>query len=237
MFIYQLTPLDIGTTLLSVASVIAIYLILMLAWFIDRRGYPNWLSRKVIHIGIGSLIGFTLVLYESLSGPALTLGLFFLPIIIGQIVRKPAKKLISLAKRGDGNRISAIGSGTSAILAYGLIFVLLPERPDIFVSAILAVSWGDGSGELVGKPFGSHKYSIGDNERSLEGSAAVAGFALMGFCISILLFTTLNLLHALPFLCIVTIAVMGVEAISPKWSDNFSIPLSTAILLFFLTPI
>ena len=117
------------------------------------------------------------------------------------------------------------------------IFVFLPTRPDIFVSAILAVSWGDGAGEMIGRPFGAHTYSISGNERSLEGSGAVAIFSLVAFCVSTVLFSTIELIHVFPYLVITALIVAIVEAVSPLWSDNFLIPICTALMLFFLTSI
>jgi phytol kinase len=123
------------------------------------------------------------------------------------------------------------------MVAYGIIFIFLPSRPDIFVSAILAVSWGDGAGEMLGRPFGRHNYSVAGNERSLEGSIAVLVFSFIAFYTSVVLFSTINPIQVLPILFLISIVVMFVEAISPMWSDNFLIPIFTAGLLYFLIPI
>ena len=234
MFVFQFTPLTISSFIIPVISVISIYSFLFIAWQLDVRNHPNWQSRKTIHIGVGTVIGLTLTVYESLTEPALTLVLFFIPLLIGQLFGGYGKELISLARRKEGNKMSALAAGVSALVAYGIIFIFLPERPDIFVAAILAVSWGDGAGEMIGRPFGTHGYTISGNERTLEGSGAVAFFSLLAFSISVLLFTTFDFLQVFPFLLAIAITVALIEAVSPLWTDNFLIPICTAVLFLLL---
>jgi dolichol kinase len=235
MFEYQINSLDSFTIVISIFAVLGIYLSIIGAWWIDRKGYPAWASRKVIHTGIGTIIAFALVIFNNLSGPLLTLGLFFFPLLIGQIKNRSINRLISLAKRENGNRIATLSAGLSAIIVFTAIFVILPERSDIFVSAILAVAWGDGAGEVVGRTLGKRSYTIFGNEKSLEGSIAVGMFSILALIISVVWFTAFHLISTIPFLLVIALVVVIVEAVSPKWSDNLFIPASVSILLFLVT--
>ena len=232
MFSYQLEPLSSFTITVSLVAFLGIYISIVTAWWIDRRGYPAWSSRKIIHVGIGTIIAFVLVIFDNLSGPLFTLGLFFVPLLIGQVRHRSIVRLVSLAKRENGNRIATVSAGISAIIVYAIVFIILPENPEIFVSSILAVSWGDGAGEVFGRTLGRHVYTIFGNEKSIEGSIAVGGFTVLALSISIILFTTFHLFSAMPFLLVISLVVVVVEALSPKWTDNLFIPLSVGILLF-----
>jgi phytol kinase len=232
MFNYQFEPLNTFTIIISLAAFLGIYLSIIVAWWVDQRGYPPWASRKIIHTGIGTIIAFVLVIFDNLSGPLLTLVLFFLPLLISQVQHRSVTRLVSLAKRENGNKISTLSAGISAIVVYAIVFIILPEHPEIFVSSILVVSWGDGAGEVFGRTLGRHNYSIFGNEKSIEGSIAVGLFSIIALTISLIWFTAFHLLSAVPYLIVIALVVIFVEAISPKWTDNLFIPVSVSILLF-----
>ena len=97
----------------------------------------------------------------------------------------------------------------SVTLLFGLLW-----RPDgpvdsvaIAVAGIMAMTWGDALAALIGRRFGQHKYQVGNSVRSWEGSAAMVVTA--------------------------TFATLA-EAVSPHGTDNLSVPLVAAGVIWVL---
>jgi dolichol kinase len=223
--------------LIAIITVVTVYGILIFAESINERGYASWISRKLIHISVSSIVGITLVLYENLAGPLAAIVLFLIPLFIARLFfGKPVRELLKLASREQDrkNRWYTLAAGILAIISYGLVFLVFPQEPAIFVSAILAVSWGDGSGELIGRPFGTRKYQVFGNERTLLGSIAVFLFTIIATAFSFQMFSSRALLELIPMFLVVGFVVMLMEAISISWLDNFLIPLSAAGILYLL---
>ena len=239
-----MVALTVGTLstfdlLLVIITVVVVYVILIIAKEINERGHASWISRKLIHISISSIVGITLVLYENLSGPLVTIVLFLIPLLIGRLFfGRPVWNLIRLASRQQETKKHwyTLAAGILAMVSYGLVFLAFPQEPAIFVSAILAVSWGDGSGELIGRPFGSRGYQFLGNERTVLGSVAVFLFTTIATSFSFYIFSSRAVLVLIPMFLVVGLVVMLIEAVSISWLDNFLIPLSAAgvIYLFLL---
>jgi dolichol kinase len=103
----------------------------------------------------------------------------------------------------------------------------------IFTAAYLSVSFGDGLGEMIGRPYGKIKYKI-FSDKSLEGSIAVFFGSFVGVVIALgvnLMLGDPNVWWKIP---IVAFAVMTVEALSFSFSDNLTIPGTVAGLLYLL---
>ncbi len=230
-----LGTLGMPDILLAAMTVVIVYAVLLIAKEINERGHASWISRKLIHISISSVVGITLVSYENLSGPLLAVVLFLVPLFLGRLFfGEPVRNLIRLTSRDNENRNHwyTFAAGTLGIISYGLVFLAFPEEPAVFVSAILAVSWGDGSGELIGRPFGTRRYQLIGNERTLQGSIAVFSFTVVATAFSFQLFSSRSVLTLLPVFVVVGLTVMLMEAISISWLDNFLIPLTAAGILY-----
>jgi phytol kinase len=102
------------------------------------------------------------------------------------------------------------------------------------VAALMPLTWGDGLAPVIGKAYGRHPYSVGNHQRTLEGSA---GFFLAGF-----LFTWLALWviggspdispgAALAPALIITTATALVEAVSIWGLDNLTVTAVAAIII------
>ncbi|AMK14925.1 diacylglycerol/polyprenol kinase family protein [Methanobrevibacter olleyae] len=101
---------------------------------------------------------------------------------------------------------------------------------EIILISTFVVALADAIAEPIGAKFGNHKYKIkslkGDKTyRSIEGSSSVLAVATI-----ILFLFTHNLIISL----LIGIVVSIVEAISPRGTDNLTIPVICAILLRIL---
>ncbi|TFG12641.1 hypothetical protein EU537_08750 [Candidatus Thorarchaeota archaeon] len=235
MVVLDLGPLSTTDMLLAIGTVLIVYAVLMIAFIIDSRGHPSWIARKIIHISVSSVIGLTLVLYHNLSGPLVAVMLFLAPLILGRaFFGQPVWNLVRLASRKQERKRSwhTLAAGILAMISYGVVFLMFPKEPAIFVTAILAVSWGDGSGELIGRPFGRRKYQLLGNDRTVLGSIAVFVFTVLAAAFAFQIFSSRNVLALIPVFFAIGLVVMLMEAVSISWLDNFLIPLSAAGVLF-----
>ncbi len=99
-------------------------------------------------------------------------------------------------------------------------------------AAIFCLSFGDGLGGLVGSRYGKHSYKIPwVKVKTIEGSLTIFIVSFLAIIIAQFIFgNTIDILLSLLGAIFVTI----IEAISPYHSDNLTIPLLLAPLLYFL---
>jgi dolichol kinase len=230
----DLTALD---TLLVVVVVGVGFLSLAVSWLLASRGYKKWIPRKFTHIVMSSLVALALPFYSSLTGPAITIGIFVAGILGASIFGvNLAKAALSSGTREDGSRLQTFLAAVFAVASYALVFILFIDYPAIFVASILAVSWGDGAGEVVGRPFGKHKFHVWRGKtKSAEGSLAVVLMTFVAIMFAFLLYPLrVPLVSLLLIGAAVSSAVAATELLCVSWTDNVTIPLLSAFLLWYL---
>jgi dolichol kinase len=123
----------------------------------------------------------------------------------------------------------------SVLMGIAMILILWFFKDNLFVftAAYLAVSLGDGLGEMVGRPYGKIKYRI-FNAKSLEGTIAV----FIGSFIGLIIALGVNLMLGLPgvwwkIVVVASIATV-VETCSFWFFDNITLPASVAVSLYYL---
>jgi dolichol kinase len=229
-----LTQLDI--LLIILVDSLAI-LSLIVSCAIARHGNKRWVSRKFSHIAISSLIGLTLPFYSSLTGPAITIGIFVVG-IFGISLFGPDVKHVALSAgtREGGSLFQTFLVSVLTLVAFAVVSLVFISIPAIFVSAILAVSWGDGAGEAVGRPLGRHKFHVWKGKtKSLEGSLAVLIMTFVGVMFAFSLFPVAVPIEGLLFTdLVVSLAVCAVEIVAMSGTDNAVIPIVSSFLLWAL---
>jgi dolichol kinase len=229
-----LTALDIY---LAIIVDIIGFASLAVSCILAGRGYKRWIPRKFTHITVSSLIALALPLYSNLTGPALTIAVFIVGILGASIFGvNLARITLSAGTREEGNRTQTLLAAGLALFAYGLVFLLFTSSPMIFVASILAVSWGDGAGEVVGRPLGRHKFHVWHGKsKSIEGSLAVVLMTFVAVIFAYLMFPfSIPLSYLLMIGGLVSISVAAIEVICISWVDNVIIPIVSAILLWWL---
>lgn len=183
------------------------------------------ISRKMIHVGIGSWIVPTLLLFDSRWVAAAPPALFVL------------LNLLSLRGRWSSAMDAEAGRNVGTVL-FPLSFVLLilplwdlPAGRAATAAGILCLAWGDAAAALVGERWGRHRYRVGEGFRSLEGSAAMlagslAAVALAGLWIG----------PPYTFAAILAGALLAtlLEASGRRGIDNLLVPVGTALGLLGL---
>jgi dolichol kinase len=233
LYIGELVPLDIllaGVTALIASSVLTI------AYYMAMRGVSNWIPRKLVHVTMGTTIAFTVFSYNNLSGPAFTTGLF-LTILMYAWAHKSdlVWELLSAGSREGESRLSTFASGFSGVVSFALVFLVFFSQTSIFIAAILAVSWGDAAGEVIGRPFGGKFFGKKIRNKSLEGSVAVFVFTAISVIASLMAHgSSIPMLAALPHVLIIALFTTIAELVSIGWTDNFLVPWVTSVSMWIM---
>ena len=121
------------------------------------------------------------------------------------------------------------------LIAYIITFLMFPARPEIFVASFLSVAWGDAAGEVIGRPFGGRFFKKPRENKSIEGSMGVFFVTIMALVTALAVFSTeVCPLCVLPQLVVIAFVVALIEMLSIGWTDNFFLPIATAILLWLI---
>lgn len=170
-------------------------------------------QRKVAHTVLALVCAFALGRFGFLavvSGAVVLLLLFLMTRFWLQV-----PILTSLFRSTYGELFFVLGILASLFLAYPTV------QP--FQIAMVLLGLADTSASLVGMVLGTtHTYEVFGEKRSVHGSLACVGVSL-----GVLFFFGVPIFSGICVAGCVTI----VEALSPRGSDNFSIPVVAVILL------
>jgi phytol kinase len=199
------------------------------------RNYPTDFTRKLVHIGAGMWIWGVLLLFDHWWLAIIPIGTF---ILFNALFLR--FRIFSAMDPKEG------ATPGTVYFAFTCTFLLavfhegweqgFPRGFEYYAMAgIMAMTWGDAFSAIIGKRFGKHVYSIVEGtKRTLEGS--IAGFLFTFVAVTI----TLAILSSLSFPLILIggliAAVVGtlLEALSPWGTDNLTVPIGIALVLFFL---
>ncbi|WP_392530861.1 diacylglycerol/polyprenol kinase family protein [Nostoc sp. C117] len=197
------------------------------------------LTRKIIHIGAGMWVFGVLLLFNRWE-----IGIIPFATFIGLNYLFYRYRIIGAMDTEDSSP-GTVYFAISVTLLFGLLW--RPNSPldnaPIAVAGIMAMTWGDALAALIGRRFGEHKYQVGNSIRSWEGSAVmfVASTAVILLVLLLLpgsslcpLAKSLSLGHAiLTAIATATFATL-VEAVSPHGTDNLSVPLVAAGVIWIV---
>ena len=197
-------------------------LVAVMNFCVSRVNLPQDISRKVTHIGAGSLIGF-LALYNDLHwSKYLNVTIFVVWIILliqkGLFASDEDEAVKTMTRNGDKSELL---KGPLYFVIVATICGTLFYKTFPGIMAIATLGWGDGIAPIVGSRYGRLKYEVLSN-KSVEGSLSmlIAAFAASTFFVWLIIPTELNILRIF-LLCVVATVI---EACSPKEIDNILIP-------------
>ena len=202
-------------------------LVAVMNFCVSRLNLPQDISRKLTHIGAGSLIAF-LPLYNDLHwSKYLNVTIFIVWVILliqkGLFADDEDEAVKTMTRNGDKSELLK-GPLYFVIVATICGTVFYKSFPGIM--AIATLGWGDGIAPIVGSRYGKLKYEVLSN-KTVEGSLSmlITAFAASTFFVWLIIHSELNILRILLLTTIATV----VEACSPKEIDNILIP--TAVIL------
>lgn len=205
-----------------------------------RLKWPQFLTRKIVHIGAGMWVWGTLALFDSRLG----LIPFATFIVLNYLFyRYQIFKAMDTTDSTPGTVYFAISI---------TILLTLLWRPDgpvdrvpIAIAATMAMTWGDGVASIVGQFVGKRHYHVLGHQRSWEGTVAMALFSFASILVTFLILpksalspasTTLSVGQALLLSLAGTAIATAAEGLSPAGTDNLTVPLLTGAALFLLVP-
>ncbi|MEP0955175.1 diacylglycerol/polyprenol kinase family protein [Microcoleus sp. FACHB-1515] len=210
-------------------GIVALWLgaIVLAAEGLDRfvKAEPE-IVRKVVHIGVGNVILLAWWLH--------------IPLWLGVIASLLASAIALLSYRFTILRsVNSVGRKSYGTFFYAISFGVLIawfwsiDRPQYAALGLLVMTWGDGLAAIVGQRFGKHRYKLWDEQKSWEGSIAMA---LVSYTMSGLIFFGLQGNSPATWLIPIPIAIIAtlLEACSKYGVDNLTVPIGSAAIAFVL---
>ncbi len=204
-----------------------------------RLAWPQWFTRKLIHIGAGLWIWGILYFFDhqvyGLIPFATFIGLNYL------FYRQQSFEAMDTEASTPGTVYFAI----SITLLFGLLWRTdgSLDRVPIAAAGVMAMTLGDAAASIVGRPWGAHRYTVLGHTRSWEGTAAMALVSFGAIVVTLLGLPGSSLSpNSLPlgtgaalWLSLVgALVAAAAEALSPAGTDNLSVPLLTGLILYVL---
>jgi len=221
----------LNNILITVLSLVYVFSVVGIMDFAVKKGFPQDISRKIVHIAAGSWIVFWL-LYDPSHWtkylnivPAL---IWTLLLLIKGFTAKPDDEAVKTMTR-TGDRKELLRGPLYFTIVMNVMGTLFFYSP-LAMTTMGLLGWGDGLAPLFGKKFGKHKFNL-VSEKSIEGSISFFIFgiaAAIGF--NLLLVGSVIWFNVL--ICAVVVTI--VEALSPKDLDNLLIPITCLILYVFI---
>ncbi|BAZ24718.1 hypothetical protein NIES4073_56160 [Kalymmatonema gypsitolerans NIES-4073] len=207
-------------------------LVALLNFCAPKFGISQDITRKITHIGAGSLIGF-LPLYSDLHwSKYLNVTIFVVWIVLlvqKGLFAKPDDEAVNIMTRTGDRRELLKGPFYFVIVATICGTLLYKSFPGIV--AMTTLGWGDGVAPIIGSYYGRLKYKVFSN-KSWEGSLSmfVFAFAASVFFVWLIIPNQLNISRILLLAFIATL----VEGCSPKEVDNILIPIAVIVAANFI---
>jgi phytol kinase len=182
------------------------------------------LSRKMIHVSIGTWILPTVLLFHSRWFALTPAALFVL------------LNLLSMRGRWSKAMDAEAGANLGTVLfplSFVILLACLWDRGGGRAAAaagILAMAWGDAAAALIGIRWGRHRYRVGSGFRSLEGSAAMFAFTLAAVAAAGLLVARSP--YPVAWIALSAALATVLEAGSRRGLDNLLVPLGTAFFVW-----
>ena len=158
-------------------------LVAVMNFCVIRLNLPQDISRKLTHIGAGSLIGF-LALYNDLHwSKYLNVTIFVVWIILliqkGLFASDEDEAVKTMTRNGDKTELL---KGPLYFVIVATICGTLFYKTFPGIMAIATLGWGDGIAPIVGSRYGRLKYEVLSN-KSVEGSLSmlIVAFAASTF--------------------------------------------------------
>ena len=225
-------PLTGNLVVTALTFVYVFGLVALLNLGVTKFGIPQDISRKITHIGAGSVIGF-LPLYSDL-GWSKYLNVTIFVVWIALLVQKGLfasledEAVKTMTRTGDKRELLK-GPLYFVIVATICGTLLYKSFPGIV--AMASLGWGDGVAPIIGFRYGRWKYKI-FSDKSVEGSISmfIFAFAASVFFVWLILPSELNLSRIL----LLTFVATLVEGCSPKEVDNIVIPAAVIVAANFI---
>jgi len=198
------------------------------------RNYSPDFTRKIIHIGAGMWIWGILLLFDHWYLAIIPTATF---VLFNAIFLR--YHVFSAMDPKEGATPGTVYFALSCTLLLAFFHQGweqgFPRGLEYYAMAgIMAMTWGDAFSAIIGRRFGKHSYTLFGSKRTIEGSLAGFIFTLVSVAITLYILSPLSI--SLVMIGALVAAIVGtlLEAISPLGTDNLTVPIGVALVLFFL---
>ncbi len=200
---------------------------------------PRELFRKMLHIMCAMSIFIVVHKFDKWYLAILNLAIFSIILypILSYLGRFPKIMEVLVQRKKDEIQSSM----TIIYVAMSILIIIFwgwlgEEWKFIIIASTMAWGFGDASAALIGKAFGKNKIksSFTDGKKTVEGTTAMIFIASMAIFITLLIYTP----HSW-YLCLLAAIIVSpisalVELVSHHGIDTITVPLATAVPLYFI---
>ena len=183
-------------------------------------------SRKFLHVMIGNLPLIMPYFTESIYSV-----LVASPFILVTFLATPYSPFPNLLDRlGSLGELTEEGHSTGLVLyaiSYTLLAYFYGMKPYIVAAGIFPMAYGDSSAALIGARYGRTKYRVFE-EKSVQGSVGMFLGCLLCLILGMKYFSGIygfTLTDQIIPILAVSLVTTGLEAVSPRGTDNILVPL------------
>ena len=186
---------------------------------------PEW-TRKLVHVAGGLVcLAFPFVISS--------------PWVVGGMAAGMSGLFLLGARAGGLRSLHGIDRVTRGSEYYPpavfLVFVMSMGRPWLYVSSLLVLAVADGFAALVGGRYGSVRYQVEDEYKSLEGSVVFLLIAFLAIHLPMLLLSDLPRVVCVLAALLTALLATGFEAICTRGADNLFVPIGVCAVLTRIT--
>lgn len=211
---------DLDAILVSAVWVLGI---IVLAERARSRGMARESTRKIIHVGIGSWVVPTFLIFDHPFWAVLPAAGF----VVFNALSWHFGWIRSMA--GDRSNLGVILFPLSTALALALFWT--PPWPVVGASAILVMAWGDAAAAVLGRRYGRTHYEVLGHRRSLEGTMAMVCASVLAIGAAFLAFGAPIDAGVVYAALLTAVLASAVEAVCPWGLDNLLVPAVVALTL------
>jgi len=186
-----------------------------------RRGLrlPPDVSRKIVHVSVAAWALPTAILFRS-PWWAAACPLTFVAL---NALSYRFRLMDLIEEEGKGNP----GTIYFPLSFAAVILILWPlDGRAASVAGLYAMGFGDAAASVIGRRWGRHRYRVGTDTKSWEGTAAMFGFSFTAILLAVHVLT--SAWSPLPALVAALVATAA-EAPARRGTDNLTVPLSGAL--------
>ena len=210
MIVFQLGSITLLDWILSIGINLVAGVFLGLIVYLAKKGKSKWVTRKLIHVLMTTVIALAVPLFTDLTGILMSVAIFLSWLYGARLLGFDIQAtLLNAVTREKGRELETWLSSALGLIVFLLVLVNTIEHIEIFTSAVLSVGWGDGAGEIVGRSIGKLRYKRWGSTKSLEGSFAVGIGTFLGILVSYLWYSPLTLLTLIPIMIIISLLLGG----------------------------
>lgn len=224
LLLFGLSPAvsNIAVTVLTFVYVFG--LVAVMDFCVSRFKLPQDISRKITHIGAGTLIAFWALYTDADWTMYLNVFIFAVWIVLltlkGLTADENDDAVKTMTRTGDRRELLR---GPLYFVIVAAVCGTLYYKTFEGIMAMAALGWGDGVAPMIGSRYGRLKYTV-LSPKSVEGSLSVfvASVAAGCFFVWLILPQSFALGRIVALSAVATVA----EGLSPRDLDNFLIPIA-----------